>query len=78
MDENRKRQPVTIELDEESIAAARAAGIDLSELLVQALRRKLPHLHAEERAAAAAKWLEENREAIDAMNRLSERRNRKS
>jgi antitoxin CcdA len=61
---------VTIELDPESIAAAREAGINLSELLVQALRRRLPHHHAAERAEAARRWQEENREAIEAINRM--------
>jgi len=63
---------VTLELDTESIAAARAAGIDLSQLLVEALRRRLPNLHAAERAELARKWQEENREAIEAYNRLIE------
>ena len=65
-------ESVTLELDSESIEAARKAGIDLSPLLVQALRRRLPDLHAAERAAAAAKWQEENREAIEAYNRMIE------
>jgi antitoxin CcdA len=64
---------VTIELDSESLAAAREAGIDLSELLVHALRRRLPNLHAAERAEAARKWYEENKEAIDSYNRMIER-----
>jgi len=34
---------VTVELDSESIAAAKEAGIDLSKLLVGALRWKLPN-----------------------------------
>ena len=63
---------VTIELDSESIAAAREAGIDLSELLVWALRRRLPHLHAAERAEAARRWYEENKDAIDAYNKMIE------
>jgi antitoxin CcdA len=63
---------VTIELDSESIAAARDAGIDLGELLVEALRRRLPNLHAAERAAAARRWQEENREALEAVNRMIE------
>jgi post-segregation antitoxin (ccd killing protein) len=45
---------VTIELDEEAIEAARAANIDLSELLVSALRRRLPNLHAAQREKAAS------------------------
>jgi post-segregation antitoxin (ccd killing protein) len=32
---------VTIEVDPEALAAARAAGIDLSQLLAEALRRRL-------------------------------------
>jgi antitoxin CcdA len=63
---------VTIELDEEAIAAARAANVDLSELLVQALRRRLPNLHAAQRAELIRKWQQENYEAIDAYNRMIE------
>jgi antitoxin CcdA len=63
---------VVVELDAESIAAAREAGIDLSELLVHALRRRLPKLHAAEREAEARKWYEENKEAVDATNRMIE------
>jgi antitoxin CcdA len=63
---------VTLELDAESIAAAEAAGIDLSRLLVDALRRRLPNLHAVERAKLAREWQEENREAIEAYNRMIE------
>jgi len=47
---------VTLELDDESIAAAKEAGIDLSELLVQAPHRRLPSLHAAERTEAARRW----------------------
>jgi len=63
---------ITLELDDESIAAAREAGINLSELLVHALRRQLPNLHATERAEAARQWHEENKEAIDAYNQIIE------
>jgi post-segregation antitoxin (ccd killing protein) len=63
---------VTLELDAESLAAAKEAGIDLSQLLVEALRRKLPKLHAAEREGAARKWYEENKEAVDAVNRMIE------
>jgi antitoxin CcdA len=63
---------VTVELDAESIAAAKAAGIDLSQLLVDALRRRLPNLHAAERAERARRWQEENREAIEAYDRMIE------
>ena len=61
---------VTLELDSESITAAQAAGIDLSKLLVEALRRRLPNLHAAERAELNRKWQEENREAIEAYNKM--------
>ncbi len=64
---------VTIELDEEAIEAARAANLDLSELLVSALRRRLPNLHAAQREKAARQWYEENRAAVDASNELMER-----
>ena len=64
---------VTIELDAESIAAAKAAGIDLSQLLVQALRRRLPDLHKAEREELARRWYEENREAVDAYNDMIEK-----
>src|SRR4051794_32054312 len=57
---------VTLELDSESIAAAQEAGIDLSQLLVEALRQ----LHAAEREAAARKWYEENKEAVEAHNQF--------
>jgi antitoxin CcdA len=63
---------VTIELDSEALAAAREAGIDLSELLVQALRRRLPNLHAVSREEAARTWYEENKEAVDAYNKMIE------
>jgi post-segregation antitoxin (ccd killing protein) len=64
---------ITLELDDESIAAAREAGIDLSKLLVHALRRRLPNLHAAERTEAARQWHEENKEAIDAYNQIIEK-----
>src|SRR5882672_11223570 len=60
-----KREKVALELDSEAIAAAKAAGLDLSTVFLEALHRKLPTLHAEERAALARTWLEENRSAIE-------------
>lgn len=63
---------ITLELDEESIAAAREAGIDLSQLLVEALRRRLPKLHSAEREEAARRWYDENKAAIDAYNKMIE------
>jgi antitoxin CcdA len=64
---------ITLDLDDDSIAAAREAGIDLSQLLVHALRRQLPNLHAAERTEAARQWQEENKEAIDAYNKMIEK-----
>ena len=64
---------ITLELDSESVAAARAANIDLSELLVQALRRRIPPLHAAEREKMARQWCEENKTAIDSVNDFVER-----
>jgi antitoxin CcdA len=61
-----------LELDSEAVAAAREAGIDLSELLSHALRRRLPNLHRGDRAEEARKWYEENKEAVDAINRMIE------
>jgi post-segregation antitoxin (ccd killing protein) len=61
---------ITLELDAESIAAAKEAGIDLSQLLVDALRRRLPQLHSAERATSAQKWYEENKDAVDEVNRM--------
>lgn len=63
---------ITIELDAESIAAARAAGIDLSKLVLEALRRRLPDLHAAERTELDRRWQDENREALEAYNRMVE------
>ena len=63
---------VTIELDSEAAAAAREAGIDLSELLIHALRRRLPKLHAAAREEAARRWYEDNKEAVDSYNKFIE------
>jgi antitoxin CcdA len=63
---------VTVELDSEALAAARAAGLDLSQLLAEALRRRLPNLNAAAREEEARKWYEENKEAIDAYNKMIE------
>jgi antitoxin CcdA len=63
---------VTVELDARAVAAAREAGIDLSELLSRALRRLLPQLDASEREQAARQWYEENKAAVDAYNEMIE------
>jgi antitoxin CcdA len=64
---------VTIELDVETLAAAREAGLDLSELLTRALRRHLPELNKTEREEAARQWYQENKEAVDAYNEMVEK-----
>jgi post-segregation antitoxin (ccd killing protein) len=63
---------ITVELDAKAIAAAREAGIDLSELLSRALRRLLPQLDASERQQAARQWYEENKAAVYAYNEMIE------
>jgi antitoxin CcdA len=63
---------VTVELDAETLAAAREAGVDLSELLDRALRRHLPKLNAADREQAARVWYSENKEAVDAYNKMIE------
>jgi antitoxin CcdA len=63
---------VTVEIDPDVLDAAREAGVDLSELLTQALRRRLPKLNASDRAEDARRWYEENKEAVDAYNKLIE------
>ncbi|MFZ0425181.1 MAG: type II toxin-antitoxin system CcdA family antitoxin [Xanthobacteraceae bacterium] len=64
---------VTVELDAEMLAAAREAGIDLSELLNQALRRRMPQQNSAERERAARQWYEQNKEAVDAYNEMIEK-----
>ena len=59
---------VTIELDAETLARAREAGIDLSKVLTRALRRELPPLSETERKAAADQWYQQNKEAVDSYN----------
>ena len=59
---------VTVELDPDILARARAAGIDLSEALARAIRRELPLTSDGERKRAAEEWYKENKEAVDAYN----------
>lgn len=61
---------VTLALEDDVIAAAENAGVDLSEVLSRALRRSLPQLQEKDREAANARWRDENREAIEAVNRF--------
>jgi len=59
---------ITVELDAETLARARAAGVDLSRVLARALRRELPPLGDAERKQAADQWYQENKEAVDSYN----------
>ncbi len=63
---------VTLELDAKALAAARAANIDLAQLLVEALRRRLPQLDGAARDQAARQWYEENKKAVDSYNAFIE------
>jgi antitoxin CcdA len=64
---------VTVELDAETLARARAAGVDLSETLRRALHRVLPLPSDEERKRAAEQFYRENKEAIDYSNEYVEK-----
>ena len=68
----RKREVLTLELDSGAVQAAQAEGLDLATVLMAALYRKIPTLHAEERAEQARRRLEQNREAIESYNRMIE------
>ena len=59
---------VTLELDAETLARARAAGVDLSKTLTCALHRVLPPASEADRAAAAEQWYRENKTAVDSYN----------
>ncbi len=48
------------------------AGLDLSELLSQAVRRHLPLQSPSESEQAARRWYEENKAAVDAYNQMIE------
>jgi post-segregation antitoxin (ccd killing protein) len=60
---------VTVELDAETLARARAAGLDLSDVLTRALRRTLPPQKTEtERKCEADAWYAENKAEVDWYN----------
>ena len=61
------KKRVNVSIDVELVAEAKAAGIELSALLANALRDELAKQHR------WAKWREENREAIEASNAELER-----
>lgn len=64
---------VTLEVDAETLARARAAGVDLSETLTRALRRVLPVPTDKERKRAAEQFYRENKEEIDYSNEYVEK-----
>ena len=64
---------VTLELDAETLARARAAGVDLSRVLMRALHSELPPLTDQERKLAAEQWYNDNKEAVDASNEYVEK-----
>jgi post-segregation antitoxin (ccd killing protein) len=68
-----EREIVTLELDSDAVQAAKTEGLDLSAVLLEALYRKIPTLHAERRAEQGRRWLEENKEAIESVNRRVEK-----
>lgn len=61
-----KKKSVNLSIDAELAADAKAAGMNLSAFLEGALRAEL-------KAAREARWKEENREAIESMNRYIEK-----
>jgi post-segregation antitoxin (ccd killing protein) len=64
-------EKVTVELDPKTLAAARAADVDLSRLLADALTR---HLSAfAPRSDESKRWYEANKTAVDAYNALLEK-----
>lgn len=65
-----KVEKIAVELDSEAIEAAAKAGLDLSQVLLEALYRRLPQLHAAEREESSRQWREQHREAIEAYNRM--------
>jgi len=61
-----KKKAVNLSVDAELVAEAKAAGTNLSAVLERALREEL-------REQRWQKWREENREAIESMNRYVEK-----
>jgi antitoxin CcdA len=61
-----RRKPVNVSIQQRLIDEARAAGLNLSGVLEEALNARL-------RERRAARWKEENREAMQAFGRYIER-----
>jgi antitoxin CcdA len=60
------KRAVNLSIDAEILAAAKAQGINLSQLLEDALRKRTQE-------AREAKWREDNRASVESYNRLIER-----
>ena len=62
---------VTLELEASALAAAREAGIDLSELLSHALQRAVAvQQNLSQQEQTARQWYEDNKTAVDAYNEM--------
>jgi len=60
---------VTVEVDSETLARARAAGVDLSEVLKRVVHRELPRISPDGHADAD-QWYRENKSAVDSYNKF--------
>jgi antitoxin CcdA len=58
----KKKRPTNLSVDAALLAEARALGVNISSVLEDSLRAKL-------REEQARRWLAENKEAIEALNR---------
>jgi antitoxin CcdA len=63
---SKKKKSVRLTIDAELAAEAKEAGTDMSDVLERALREELKQRRWQ-------KWREENREAIESMNRYVEK-----
>ncbi|HEX3485458.1 MAG TPA: type II toxin-antitoxin system CcdA family antitoxin [Micropepsaceae bacterium] len=63
---SRPKRAVNLSVDAEILAAAKALGINLSQVLEDELRKRT-------RDAREAKWREENRGSVESYNQLIER-----
>lgn len=60
------KKAVTLSVDPSTYAQIRASGVNVSALLDRAMKEEL-------KSQAAARWKEENREALEGLNRFSEK-----
>ena len=64
-------EKVTVEIDSRTLAAARAADVDLSRLLTDAVARHLSTVNPS--SDESRRWYEANKTAVDAYNALLQR-----